>query len=112
MPAAPVNAQQGSSAGGGGSPSRPVAGSQQESSRRLFYHEAAHMISKGAAQLSQRTSPYDFEIRMLFLPALVAGLLEPLNQTAESILVGQLGVSQASAGAALLGCFPTAGARR
>lgn len=41
-------------------------------------------------------SGYDQEIFLLFLPALVAGMLEPLQQSVESILVGKLGVSQAS----------------
>ena len=93
----------GSGAGGAsGSPSRQAAASQQEGSRRLFYQEAAHMLATGAAQSSLHRSPYDFEIRLLFLPALVAGLLEPLQQTAESILVGRLGVAQASGGVAWL----------
>jgi hypothetical protein len=39
----------------------------------------------------------DWQISLLFMPALIAGLLEPVQQTAESILVGKLGVSQACA---------------
>jgi hypothetical protein len=109
MPAASAKVQNGSSSssggggsgaggGGGGSPSRLATQSQQEGSRRLFYQEAAHMLAAGAAQSSLQKSPYDFEVFLLFLPALVAGLLEPLQQTAESILVGRLGVAQASGG--------------
>ena len=107
MPAASAKVQNGSSSsggggsgagGGGGSPSRLATQSQQEGSRRLFYQEAAHMLAAGAAQSSLQKSPYDFEVFLLFLPALVAGLLEQLQQTAESILVGRLGVAQASGG--------------
>ena len=61
-------------------------------SRRRFYRDAASQLGSGSVPLS---SPYDFEISKLFAPALVAGLLEPVQMTAESICVGRLGVPQA-----------------
>lgn len=64
----------------------------QQSSRRAFYQEASRKLVPRPAL----RSGYDQEIFLLFLPALVAGILEPLQQSAESVLVGRLGVSQAS----------------
>lgn len=61
------------------------------SSRSRFYREAATQLGSSSMPLS---SPYDFEISKLFAPALVAGLLEPVQMTAESICVGRLGVPQ------------------
>lgn len=42
-------------------------------------------------------SPYDREIGALFLPALIALLLEPLQQFIDTIIVGRLGVPQLGA---------------
>ncbi len=66
-------------------------------SRRAFYRDAAAQLSSGSVPLS---SPYDFEISKLFAPAMVAGLLEPVQMTAESICVGRLGVAQVTVAAA------------
>lgn len=60
-------------------------------SRQRFYGSAAAQLGSASVPLS---SPYDFEIGKLFAPALVAGLLEPVQMTAESICVGRLGVPQ------------------
>jgi len=76
----------------GASPPAAVA-----ASRRAFYREAAAQLSSGSVPLS---SPYDFEISKLFAPAMVAGLLEPVQMTAESICVGRLGVAQVTVAAA------------
>ena len=59
------------------------------------------------------SSPYDFEISKLFAPAMVAGLLEPVQMTAESICVGRLGVPQVTGAAAeRCACMPVNAALR
>lgn len=70
-------------------PSAPAAAAA--ASRQRFYSSAAAQLGSSSVPLS---SPYDFEIGKLFAPALVAGLLEPVQMTAESICVGKLGVPQ------------------
>ncbi|PRW57123.1 MATE family efflux transporter [Chlorella sorokiniana] len=80
-----------SSSGAESAPTTPAAAA---ASRRRFYHDAATQLGSGSVPLS---SPYDFEISKLFAPALVAGLLEPVQMTAESICVGRLGVPQLGA---------------
>lgn len=95
----------GATSGGTGSkgPALPAAASPgasgapttvaQQSSRRAFYQEASRKLVPRPAL----RSGYDQEIFLLFLPALVAGMLEPLQQSVESMLVGRLGVSQLGA---------------
>jgi hypothetical protein len=77
---------------GAASPGRTI--SQQSESRGRFYYELPQQLT--SKPLLPLRSPFDFEIGLLFLPALLAGILEPIQQTVESILVGKLGVSQAS----------------
>ncbi|EFN54965.1 hypothetical protein CHLNCDRAFT_134737 [Chlorella variabilis] len=75
-------------------PSPPTAASSgrqttvaQQHSRHLFYQAVPQHVSTHPLR-----SPYDGEIWLLFLPALIAGVLEPIQQTAESILLGALGL--------------------
>lgn len=65
----------------------------QQNSRRAFYQEASTKL----LPRPRLCSGYDAEIGRLFLPAMLAGMLEPIQQSAESILVGKLGVSQLGA---------------
>ncbi|KAL4450047.1 hypothetical protein ABPG77_010716 [Micractinium sp. CCAP 211/92] len=98
-----LRAGAGSSGAGSSAPASPTAASpggsgatntvSQQSSRRAFYQEASRKLMPRPAL----RSGYDQEIFLLFLPALVAGMLEPLQQSVESILVGKLGVSQLGA---------------
>eukprot|EP00887_Chlorella_sp_A99_P002100 scaffold21.g2100.t1 len=64
-----------------------------ERSKRRFY-EWAGLALVGRMPLS---SPHDREVVALFLPALIALLLEPLQQLGESVLVGRLGVAELGA---------------
>ncbi|KAL4452363.1 hypothetical protein ABPG75_008025 [Micractinium tetrahymenae] len=107
-PAPPTAASPGgpnatSSGAGSRGPAPPIAASPggpgatttvaQQSSRRAFYQEASRKL----VPRPNLRSGFDQEICLLFLPALVAGMLEPLQQSAESVLVGKLGVSQLGA---------------
>lgn len=67
--------------GRGPSPPSAASGSRsstvsQRESRRLFYEEVPQRM---APPVPWR-SPFDYEIGLLFLPALVAGVLEPIQQ--------------------------------
>ncbi|KAI3438217.1 hypothetical protein D9Q98_000654 [Chlorella vulgaris] len=71
---------------------RGTAEAQEAAARRQYYAEVPKHVGLGTLR-----SPLDWQISLLFMPALIAGLLEPVQQTAESILVGKLGVSQLGA---------------
>lgn len=79
----------------GGAAPRP--GGQQpapETSKAAFLHAAGSALRQ--LRLEAR-SPHDAEILLLFLPALVALVLEPVQQMADTIIIGRLGVAQLGA---------------
>ena len=71
-------------------PSAPPSALPPAAQRAAFYSEAAAQLAAGPAL----TSVHDREIGLLFFPALLGGLLEPIQQSAETLLVGRLGVTQ------------------
>ncbi|PSC72302.1 MATE family efflux transporter [Micractinium conductrix] len=74
-------------------PSAPPSALPPAAQRAAFYSEAAAQLAAGPAL----TSVHDREIGLLFFPALLGGLLEPIQQSAETLLVGRLGVTQLGA---------------
>ena len=62
-----------------------------ERAKRSFYQQAGERLLDPVPL----STAYDAEVASLFFPALVALLLEPLQQLGESLLVGRLGVAGA-----------------
>jgi hypothetical protein len=66
-------------------PHQPHAG--PEGSRAAFLHESSAMLSRLRLELF---TDYDRDIWGLFLPALCALVLEPIQQVADTVIIGKL----------------------
>lgn len=65
-----------------------------ESPRRAFLRESSQALPRLQLAL---TTPADREIWVLFFPALIALVLEPVQQLADTVIIGRLGVEQLGA---------------
>lgn len=68
--------------------------SSTDCSKTLFFRESSTALTQLKFQL---TGPHDREIWVLFFPALIALVLEPVQQVADTIIIGRLGVAELGA---------------